>query len=179
MYNVLHTSVSRSLMRWLAKEFPNHRHLQNLHSEKGASRTRGLGGRVRHEMSGSKIISRQWPLVVHPSRGLVGWSQVVWLGDGHKAVTVQGPRRPLLRSVLCSILILGLLPPPPVADQPLTSSPTSPTTALKRPTSPSTALQRPGCSQNCSSSLPLLLPARTSIFASKDFFVLYTKYQNL
>ena len=88
-------------------------------------------------MSGSKIISRQWPLVVHLSRGLVGWSQVVWLGNGHKAVTVQGPRRPLLRSVLCSILILGLLPPPPVADQPLTSSPTSPTTALQRPTSPS------------------------------------------
>ena len=123
-------------------------------------------------MSRSKIISRQWPLVVHLSRGLVGWSQVVWLGNGHKAVTVQGPRRPLLRSVLCSILILGLLPPPPVADQPLTSSPTSPATALQRPTSPSTGLQRPGCSQNCSSSLSLLLPARTSIFASTDSLVL-------
>ena len=110
---------------------------------------------------------------MHLSRGLVGWSQVVWLGNGHKAVTVQGPRRPLLRSVLCSILILGLLPPPPVVDQPLTSSPTSPTTALQRPTSPSTVLQRPGCSQNCSSSLSLLLPARTSIFASTDFFVLW------
>jgi len=60
---------------------------------------------------------------VHLGRGLVGWSQVVWLGNGHKAVTVQGPRRPLLRSVLCSILILGLLPSPPVVDQPLTSSP--------------------------------------------------------
>ena len=98
----------------------------------------------------------------------MGWSQVVWLGNGHKAVTVQGPRRPLLRSVLCSILILGLLPPPPVVDQLLTSSPTSPATALQRPTSPTTGLKRPGCSQNCSSSLSLLLPARTSIFASID-----------
>ena len=97
----------------------------------------------------------------------MGWSQVVWLGNGHKAVTVQGPRRPLLRSVLCSILILGLLPPPPVADQPLTSSPTSPATALQRPTSQSTATpQRPGCSQNCSSSLSRLLSARISTFAS-------------
>merc|ERR1711962_1042254 len=76
---------------------------------------------------------------------------------------------------LCSILILGLLPPPPVADQPLTSSPTSPTTALQRPTSPSTALQRPGCSQNCSSSLPLLLPARTSIFAKSENLTLRTE----
>ena len=129
MYNVK-SSVCRSIIQWFAKEFPNYRHLQNLHPKKGASRTRGLGGRVRHEMSRSKIISRQWPLVVHHSRGLVGWSQVVWLGNGHKAVTVQGPRRPLLRSVLCSILILGLLPPPPVADQSLTSSPTSPATTL-------------------------------------------------
>ena len=95
-----HTHTYRSIIQWFAKDFPNYRHLQNLHSEKGASRTRGLGGRVRHEMSRSKIISRQWPLVVHLSRGLVGWSQVVWLGNGHKAVTVQGPRRPLLRSVL-------------------------------------------------------------------------------
>ena len=173
MYNVKY-SVCKSIIQWFAKEFPNYRHLQNLHSKEGASRTRGLGGRVRHEMSRSKIISRQWPLVVHLSRGLVGWSQVVWLGNGHKAVTVQGPRGPLLRSVLCSILILGLLPPPPVADQPLTSSPTSPTTALQRPTSPSTALQRPGCSQNCSSSLSLLLPARTSIFASIDSFCALT-----
>ena len=140
--------------------------MQNLHSKEGASRTRGLGERVRHEMSRSKIISRQWPLVVHLSRGLVGWSQVVWLGNGHKAVTVQGPRRPLLRSVLCSILILGLLPPPPVVDQPLTSSPTSQTTGPQRPTFPTTALKRPGCSQNCSSSLSHLLSARISTFAS-------------
>merc|ERR1711973_183614 len=98
---------------------------------------------------------------------LLGWAQtqVVWLGNGHKAVTVQGPRRPLLRSVLCSILILGLLPPPPGVDQPLTSSPPSPTTGLKRP----------GCSQNCSSFLSLLLPARTSIFAKRESPTLRTE----
>ena len=38
----------------------------------------------------------------------------------------------------------------------------------------STALQRPGCSQNCSSSLSLLLPARISIFASTDSFCALT-----
>ena len=171
MYNVKY-SVCKSIIQWFAKEFPNYRHLQNLHSKEGASRTRGLGGRVRHEMSRSKIISRQWPLVVHLSRGLVGWSQVVWLGNGHKAVTVQGPRRPLLRSVLNPYLgtpatTTSGWPAPHQLSNISNHCPTKTNFS-------STALQRPGCSQNCSSSLSLLLPARTSIFASIDSFCALT-----